>query len=394
MADGSEHISVVHVITRLELGGAQLATLYELQHATFGARPRYLIFGPGGMLDAEAQRLTQIRCLAAPALARAIHPHQDARALWQIKELLHDVRRTHGGHKLLVHTHSSKAGVLGRIAARLAGAECIVHSIHGFGHQHDTPAPRRQILWASEKLAAGVTHGFTADSAANLMRGRDEGLVGSVPCAVVHCGIDVAAYAPDPAAAAALRHELTIPDAHRVVLDISCLKPQKNPEMFLRLAHQVSTAHSSATFLLVGDGELRPSLRALHASLGLGERCKMLGWRRDIPALLQLADVLVLTSRWEGLPQVFAQAMAAGKPIVATHVDGAPEAIAHGVSGFLVEPDDLHGMAQHVLRILHDTALGERLGHAGRARVGVFSQERMVADLDRFYAAAWAHAQE
>lgn len=378
--------TVVHIITRLELGGAQLATLFQARHDRFGTAPCYLIYGPGGMLDAEAQRLPGVVCVPAPALARAIRPDQDLAALWQLRGLLRWVRAQHPDRRLLVHTHSSKAGVLGRLAARLAGADTIVHSIHGFGHQASTPTPLRQLLFLSEKAAAQVTDGFTGDSAANLTRGRAEGLITDQRTAVVYCGADLTAFATPRPGVAALRQSLGIPADQVVLLNVSCLKPQKNPTMYLRVAAAIVATHPNVTFLLAGDGALRPSLEALQAQLGVPQaRFQLLGWRRDIPELVQLCDVLVLTSLWEGLPQVFAQAMAAAKPIVATRVDGTPEAVTDGTTGHLVAANDVAGMVQALVGLIEDPARRAQFGAAGRARAAAFSQERMVDDLQRFY---------
>ncbi|HZL99424.1 MAG TPA: glycosyltransferase, partial [Planctomycetota bacterium] len=112
---------------------------------------------------------------------------------------------------------------------------------------------------------------------------------------------------------------------------------------------------------------------------------QLLGWRRDVPALLGALDVLVLTSAWEGLPRTCPQAMAAGRPIVATSVDGIPEAVEHGRNGLLFAPGDVAAGAAHVLALLGDPALARRLGEAGRAAAGEFSVERMIAELERLY---------
>ncbi len=378
--------NLVHVITQLELGGAQLATMHEVEHSEFPRGRRFLMHGPGGMLDREARKLDGVECIEVAALGRDIAPAADARAFRQLRGLLVRLRRQHRGERWIVHTHSSKAGVIGRWAARSAGVDVVVHSIHGFGHNRlQTPALRTFLL-GLEQTAAVITDGFTADSAANIEQGRAEGIIAHIPTRVVRCGIDVDRYAKATRDRSQVRAELGIPDDHAVVLNLSCLKPQKDPEATIRLARRVVDEVPNTTFLLAGDGELRERVESLVDSLDLSGCVRLLGWRTDVPDLLGASDVLVTTSLWEGLPQAFAQAMAAGLPIVATRIDGAPEAITHQVNGLLFDVGDLDGMAAGLTRLLVDSELRTRMGEAGKPRVNDFSAERMVRDLDEFYA--------
>jgi glycosyltransferase involved in cell wall biosynthesis len=377
---------LVHVITKLELGGAQLATLYQVRHSQFAKGPHHLVYGPGGLLDSTlAEADGAIVGWPVPALANPLRPWRDARAVAGITRALRRIAGAHPGRKLLVHTHSSKAGILGRIAAHHVGAACIVHSIHGFGHHRAMPRPLFAALWAAERLASGLTTGFTADAAANLKRAAVEGLLGNKPRCVVRCGIDLNTFTPGPASAA-LRKELRLVSGAPFVLTVACLKPQKDPLTWVRVAQRVLTRRPDAVFAMAGDGVLRPQVAAALSAAGIADQCHLLGWRHDIADLLRLADIVLHTSRWEGLPQVFAQAMAIGRPIVATAVDGAPEAIVAGVSGFLRPPGDAAGLATDTLRLLGDSDMSRRYGAAGRQHSAQFAQTQMVADLDAFYA--------
>jgi len=135
----------------------------------------------------------------------------------------------------------------------------------------------------------------------------------------------------------------------------------------------------------VGDGPLRGELEGAIARAGLGARVHLAGLRRDVPELLRAFDVFALASRWEGLPRVFPQAMAAGLPIVATRVDGAPDAITPGENGWLVDVGDMAAMARYLRALADDPALARRMGAAGRARVDEFAVERMVEELAELY---------
>jgi glycosyltransferase involved in cell wall biosynthesis len=378
----SDTWDLAHVITKLELGGAQLATLYEVEHATACTGDRFLLYGPGGMLEPEARALEKVRAVEVPALAREVRPGRDARAVAQLSLALRRLRTP--GRRLLVHTHSSKAGILGRGAARAAGADVVVHSIHGFGHADPwAPALRRGAFLAAEQLAAHITDGYTADSAANLDQAWRDGILGQVPARVVRCGIDTGAFAKPARQPAAVRAELGC--GSDVVLGAFCFKPQKDPITFLRVAAEVLRHRPDTEFWLAGDGELRPVVEEEIGRLGIGERVRLLGWRRDVADLLHACDLLLHTSLWEGLPQVFPQAMVAGRAVVATSVDGAPEAIEDGVTGLLCAPGDVHALAAAVVQLLADPALRETMGRSGKAAAAAFSRERMVEELDRLY---------
>jgi glycosyltransferase involved in cell wall biosynthesis len=171
---------------------------------------------------------------------------------------------------------------------------------------------------------------------------------------------------------------------------IGNFKPQKAPLDFVDLAARVAEANPAARFFFAGDGPLRADVEARARQHGLGERLLLLGWRRDVPALLGALDVLVLTSLWEGLPRVCPQAMAAGRPIVATDVDGIPEAVVHGRNGRLYAPGDVATGATHVLELLADEPTRRRYAAAGREAVDEFDVRHMLADHERLYSALLA----
>jgi len=232
-----------------------------------------------------------------------------------------------------------------------------------------------------------VTHGFTADSEANLSQGRAERIIRDVPAAVVRCGIDLERYAQSPHTRQETRQSLDIPPHHAVVLALAALKPQKDPETWVRAASRVLRVEPDTTFIWAGDGELRGQVVRLIERLSLRSRVRLLGWRQDVADLLHASDILLLTSLWEGLPQAIMQAMAAGVPVVATDVDGTPEAVRHRDNGLLIPPGRPDEAAAAVVALLRETVARRSMGKQGRAMVEQFSADHMMAALDRFYAA-------
>ena len=382
-------IRVVHVITKLELGGAQENTLYTLGHLDRSRFSGLLLTNPEGLLVADAVGDARYETRFVPSLVREVRPHRDAAALAELvaalRREMRAARAGGGARRVIVHTHSSKAGILGRAAARLAGVPAVIHSIHGYGfHPRQRPAVRRLYV-RLERLAARWTTHFIAVAQADIEEGVALGLFPRERATLIRSGIDIAAYAGAGVDRAATARELGFDPAQPLVGMVACLKPQKNPVDFVRVAGVVAGAVPTAQFLLAGDGVLRPAVEAEARRLGLGGRFRLLGWRRDVPRILPCLDVLVLTSLWEGLPRVFPQAMAAGRPIVAYRVDGAPEAVAEGVNGCLVDPGDVAGAAARIVELLKDPARAQRMGAAGRERVAEFDADLMVRRQEELY---------
>jgi glycosyltransferase involved in cell wall biosynthesis len=376
-------VRVCHVITQLELGGAQENTLYTVAHLRAPFRPS-LVCGPGGLLDDDARRLADVPVAFVPSLVRPIRPWSDLHALARLVAILKLERPS------IVHTHSSKAGILGRLAARLAGVPVVVHSIHGFGFNDRQPAALRALLIALERAAARVTTHFVAVSRANLEAGVARGLFPRERVTLIRSGVPIAEFeraARDGTRrdGGGLRAEIGVPQGAPLIGMIACLKPQKSPLTFVEVAARVAADHPEARFVLAGDGELRAPVLARAEALGLAGRFHLLGWRRDVPRVMAALDVLILTSLWEGLPRVLPEAMAAGVPVVATRVDGTADILTDGVTGLSCAPGDVEGLASRVGRLIGDPGLRRTLAHRARAVLPEFDIDAMVRAQESLY---------
>jgi len=376
-------IRVAHVITGLELGGAQDNTL----HTVRSLRPPYaphLFAGRGGILDDETERSLGDRLTFVDALVHPIRPWRDLAAVAALARAFRRLRPA------IVHTHSSKAGIVGRAAARLAGVPVVIHSIHGFGFHDHQPAWMRRMLVAAERAAAPWTTHFVSVAATHLERGAALGIVDRERASVLRSGVhlaDLAAAAERAGRAGqpALRTRLGLPAAGPILGVVPCLKPQKAPLDFVEAAARIASVRPEASFVMVGDGPLRPQIEARARSLGIASRLHLLGWRRDVPDLLAAFDVAVLTSLWEGLPRVVPEAIAAGRPIVATAIDGTAEILRDGETALLAPPGDPGAVANQVLRLLDDPALARRIASAARPLLAGFDIDRMVREQERLY---------
>jgi glycosyltransferase involved in cell wall biosynthesis len=238
------------------------------------------------------------------------------------------------------------------LAGHFAGVPIMIHSIHGYGltpAQH--PLVRRVFLWA-ERLVSKKTTRFFSVSEANRRQGIEWKLFSPDRCVVIRSGVDLEALRRTLVDRPTKKRELGLDPSRPVVGMVAPMKPQKAPLDFIRMAAKVHQTYPHAQFVMVGDGELRTMVERERARLGLKQSLHLLGWRRDVAEILRCMDVFTLTSRWEGLPRVYLEALAMGVPVVGTRVDGAEEVVTDGVNGFLLEPGDVEGLAAKVQQVL------------------------------------------
>ncbi len=377
-------VKTIHIITMMELGGAQQNTLYTVAHLSPERFEPFLITGPGGPLFGEAAALGNH--FVAPDLIREIRPLRDTKALIQLVRSIVRIQAAEPRDApVIVHTHSSKAGILGRLAARLCRVPVIIHSIHGFPFHDFQPDRVRRFYIALEKGAACLTTHFISVSEAAVDTGCRLGIFSPECVSLIRSGIDIDRFRNPERAENETRAELGIPQGVPLVTMIACLKPQKDPVTFVEAAAVVLKEVPDAHFLLVGNGTLRDEVQKRIQAFGLAERFHLAGWRRDIPEILHATTVFVLTSLWEGLPRVLPQALAAGVPVVATAVDGSPEAVQDGRTGFLTRPGDAAGIARRVVDLLKNPAQVRTMMRSAEEVLPAFDQTLMVEQQEQLY---------
>jgi glycosyltransferase involved in cell wall biosynthesis len=370
-AGTGDRVRVLHVITHLDHGGATDNTLLTVAGLD---RSRYrvdLAAGPGD-LEAKA-RAAADRLFLLPGLARTLGRPADVRAavaLWHLA----------AGYDV-VHTHTAKAGVLGRFAARARKVPAVVHTIHAFPVYPGMTWPVRRALLAVERLAARCADRIIAVCDANAREALALGIATPGQLAVVVSGVPTAALVAGDRGRS--RAVLGLPDGAPVVGTVTRFMEQKAPLDFVAAARRIVAADPAAHVLVVGDGPLRDEVERAAA----GEpRIHLLGLRDDVPDLLAASDVLAFSSLWEGLGRALTEAVLAAKPVVATAVNGVPDLVVDGVTGHLVPPGRPNLLAERTLAVLGLPDRGASLGAAGAARIaGRFDVSGMVAGIDALY---------
>jgi glycosyltransferase involved in cell wall biosynthesis len=285
----------------------------------------------------------------------------------------------------VVHTHSSKAGIVGRVAAKLAGVPAVVHTAHGWPFSREDSA-RTKAMWIRlERWCAGLCQAIVVVAESDRARGLAAGVGRPSQYELIRSGIEIEVYRDPGVDRAEARRRIGVPEHAFVIGTVGRLSRQKSPLDLLAAFARVAAGRSEARLVVVGDGPQRTEVEAAIVRAGLGDRVHLLGLREDVPEILPAFDVFALASRWEGLPRVFPQAMAAGLPIVATRVDGAPDAITPGENGWLVDIGDIEALGARLVALTADPGAARAMGESGRARVDAFSARRMVDQLAILY---------
>jgi len=381
-AEGPGGVRVVRVFSRLNIGGPSVhVILLSAGLAPLGYETR-LIIGresprEGNMRSLAAEK--GVVCEAMGGLGREIAPLSDLRALFGLVRLLRAWRPT------IVHTHTAKAGLLGRLAARAAGVPVVVHTYHGHVLRgYFSPARTAFFRWLETRLAS------LADAIVAVSESVKDDLVGlgvarGEKIRVVALGLDLE-YLAGELPRGVLRREAEIAEGAPLVGMVGRLVPIKDVPTFLRAAAMVLEKREDTRFALVGDGEERPALEAECRALGLDREVTFFGWRRDLAAVYGDLDVVVNASRNEGTPVALIEALAAAKPVVATRVGGTPDLLGGGERGTLVPPGEPGALASAILQTLNESEAARGRARAGRDHVlEHHSAERLVRDVDALY---------
>jgi glycosyltransferase involved in cell wall biosynthesis len=385
---------VLHIITRMDRGGSARNTFLTV-HGHDRKRFRVgLVYGRSVPLTTEEAALTKgdlkllsqagMKVFEVPTLVREARPILDVWALVALWRLLCRERPA------IVHTHTSKAGAVGRLAAWLARVPVVIHTPHGhiFYGYYGTVASA--IIRLLERLLAKITDRIVTLTDRGAQEHVRYGIAGAEKFATIHSGIDLAHFRSVQVDPAVKRKELGLPPEGLIVGTVGRLVPIKGLEWLLKAASRVLAEFPQACFVIIGDGPMLGELMQLTSKLGIGLRMVFVGAREDVPECLAALDLFVLPSLNEGMGRVLLEAMAVGCPVVATRVGGIPDIVADGTTGLLVPPRDDRALAEAILTLLRDRSRRAAYGEAARRHVdGRFDVETMVRNIERLYDEVW-----
>lgn len=358
-------IKIVHVQLLPLMSGVQKVSLDELTHLD---RERYepIVICKSDGEFTERLRKIDVRVYLVPELERELHPKHDIRAFFRMYSFFKQERPS------IVHTHSSKTGVLGRLAAWCAGVPLIVHTVHGFAFPAEPRASVKAIFLFLERLCGKVTDRMIVLNDSDGTIARELLGIPDSRQTLLPNGVDIDAYAPAaPSLRYALRQALFgAADEHRVAIGmIGRLWLQKNPQCFVRAAISVLDKRTNVGFYLIGDGEFRSELEATIQASGHANAIVILGWRSDVPNILKALDVVVLPSRWEGMPLAILEAMSSAVTVVASDIPGNNHLVLDRVDGCLFPTDDSDALASILIDLIDHPQQRAQFSARGRDKI-------------------------
>ncbi|MCP3931070.1 MAG: glycosyltransferase family 4 protein [Bacteroidetes bacterium] len=382
---------IVHIITRLDMGGSAQNTL----GTCIGLSERgYQIVLVSGLsieskmtereilavrADEERARKSGVKIIKIAPLIRKISPLKDTAALLALLKLIKENR------PIIIHTHSSKAGILGRFAAWILRTPITIHTPHGHVFQGHFPPVISKVFLIIERLFDKIT-----DCTVALTRGeRDDYLKLSVTTspklATIHSGVKIKKFMHPAKDSAVDSKSLGVEPYDRIVGAVGWLLPIKGPDYLIKAMQRVWRKFPDVKLVFVGKGELKEKLMDMANDMGVINRVLFSGWRDDIHNIMPLFEIFVLPSLNEGMGRVIVEAMAAERPVVASNIGGIPDLVIDGETGILVEPCDVIGLADSIESLLENPDRGRLMGQFGRQRSKLFTEKQMVEQTDQLY---------
>lgn len=383
---------VLHIITRFDKGGSAqntYLTLLGLKERNFQS-----YFVTGLSLESEMkyaeikaqekdiQRLEHvgIEFILCPPLVRRTNIIKDLKTFLDIGRIIKKISPE------IVHTHSSKAGLLGRLAAKLARVPIVVHTPHGhvfFGYFGPF---KTKIFIILERLVSRITDRIIALTNKEKEDYIKFKIANEDKFDVIYSGIELDKFKElSEDKKQNLIKELGIPEKSLIIGTVGRLVPVKGHEFLIKAAKYIISKYPEAFFVFTGDGPLEQNLKKQALELGINNNIIFLGWRSDVSKIISVYDIFVLPSLNEGMGRVLAEAMALGKPIVASNVGGIPDLVTHGKNGFLVPARNSEKLAKYIQILIEDKEKKEKMGQTGKEMVKNFSKEKMVEKIVNLY---------
>ena len=373
-------IKVLHIHTLPVISGSGLNTFLTMRGLKNRGYETALACAPGGKLNSLV-RSHGMRVIPFKNLVQPLHPLKDSLIILNLALFL----RKHPFH--IVHTHNSKAGFVGRLAAKLARVPVIVHTVHGFSFHEQELRWRQWLFRSMERLASRWCDQLIFISQPLMTWALREGIGNKERMTRIYSGIELDRFQPvSEQEKIDLRKKWGLEARYLVVGIVSKLWDGKGHALLLDAFQEIRRTKVEAKLVIVGEGCLLKDLRGLVDKHAMNGAVLFTGFQSEVAPLIATFDVAVLPSFFEGMGRVLLEAMAMGKPVVASRVGGIPDLVEHGVNGYLVRPGHKGELKEAILRLLDDRSLALNMGREGREKVkGEFDALAMVSAIERVY---------
>ncbi|MCP5102312.1 MAG: glycosyltransferase family 4 protein [bacterium] len=371
-----QKIKAVHIITKLELGGAQVNTIHTYENLGQNRFDSYLLCGPGGILTDKIKKENELFIIKD--LVRQLNPLKDLKAFLQIRKTLKQIKPH------VIHTHSSKAGIIGRLTAFLLRIPVIIHSVHGFSFSPYQSLLKRAFYVTAEKLVAKITHHFVFVSNDDIQIAKQKKLVKD-NYSLIRSGFPFKKFLEKNENISEIRKRYNIEKNHFVCGIIAPFKPQKGLFHLIEIAARVIAAKPNTIFIITGDGALRETIETKLKEKGIFDNFRLPGFVFDIENAIDCFDLGISTALWEGLPQSLIQLRLKKKAAVVSNIPGNREVIKENKNGFLVNVEDYDTFAQKILSLIENEKERKRLAHFNDEDFSQWDADFMVKTQEELY---------
>ena len=371
-------IKILHVITHLPIGGAQDNTLYTVELLDKEKYDISLCCNLDGELVERAKKIEAVKLFDIPFLCRKVSPYRDIRAFLSLYKLFKKEDFT------IIHTHSSKAGLLARLAAVLNKTPIVIHTIHGFAFNDFMNIFKKNFFIYLEKLLAKWTDVLITVSNLNKKKIIDLNIAQENKIKNIYSGIDLSLFTNKKNDD--FRKELNLQNNHLLLGSVGRLSDQKDPITMIEAFGIISKPFPNAHLALVGDGELKGKILEKIDQLKLDGKVHLTGNKNNPWSVYHSMDLFIMSSIYEGLGRSITEALSCGVPVVCTDVEGVPEIVRDNITGILVPPKDANKLADGIIRTLNDMETAKKMAEEGRRFVkDNFDVNKMVNDIDSLY---------